>query len=145
MNKVMAPAHATDPEGPATSAAPAALTHLTVRLRALHKALLAVTRQRYEAEWGPVDNGGLLQLLTRHPDFRWLNALTVFMAEVDALRDRGSATDAEARGMIARARALFWPQGRQEAAFAVTYRSLLQDAPALVLEHASLKRLLEAG
>lgn len=120
-----------------------ALMDLTRILRRLHKALVEVTRQKHEAEWGPVDTAELLQLLTRHPDFMWLHELSAFMAEVDALRDKADLTAGDARAAYARARALFWPPESAAAAFAANYRAMLQTAPGLVMEHAALKLLLD--
>lgn len=120
-----------------------ALAELTTRLRALHKALVDVMRQRYEAEWGAVDGSQLLQLLTRHPDFHWLHELSGFMADVDAIGDKDSVSDEDVRAAYDQARGLIWPAEPEKSAFAATYRTLLQDTPALVMEHASLKLLMD--
>lgn len=42
-----------------------ALLNLTRSLRRVHQALVQTARRGYEREWGAVDAGQLLQLLTR--------------------------------------------------------------------------------
>lgn len=120
-----------------------ALTELTTRLRSLHKTLVEVMRQKYEAEWGMVDTAQLLQLLTRHPDFMWLHTLSEFMADVDALRERKDVSMDDARAAYAKVRMLFSPPATESATFADTYRAMLQLEPRLVMEHAALKLLLD--
>jgi hypothetical protein len=124
-------------------AGPKELKELTMALRALHKALVKVQRQDYEKEWGAVDAAQLLQLLTRHPQFEWLHELSEFMVAVDELIDEGAVPHSTVRSMYAQARSLVSAQDDTTSNFANRYLALLQSDPALVMEHAALRRVLD--
>lgn len=120
-----------------------ALKELTAALRGLHKALVKVVRQEYEKEWGAVDAGQLLQLLTRHPQFDWLHELSEFMVVVDELVDEGAVPEPTVRSMYAQARSLVSMKEDATSNFASRYLSILHSDPALVIEHAALRRVLD--
>ncbi|MCC6070930.1 hypothetical protein ACFSQU_15440 [Massilia sp. GCM10020059] len=118
---------------------------LTRALRDLHRSLVEVERNNYEREWGPVGDGGqLLQLLTRHPQFDWLRQLSEFIVEIDELADQQVVTDSDVRAIARQANALLSVSEDDGSVFARRYVALLQDHPALVMAHATVRRVLAA-
>lgn len=119
------------------------MTELTKALRDLHRSLVEVVRHEYEKEWGPVPDGGqLLQLLTKHPDFDWLHQLSEFIVVVDELLDQETVPEQEMRSIFAQAKALIAPPDSEATEFSRRYLALLQQDPALVMAHASVRKLL---
>lgn len=121
------------------------LTALTHALRRLHQALVGVARREYEAEWGQVDPGQLLQLLTKHPGFEWLRELSGLMTYIDELVDQEAIGSDEAQAARGAARKLLLPGGDSAPAspFTLRYRDILQAEPLVVMEHAAVRKLLD--
>lgn len=121
-----------------------ALTQLNHALRSLHQALVKIERHAYEKEWGQVDPGELLQLLTRHPQFAWLHTLSEFMVGVDELLDEEEVSEECRRHIFAQAQALISPARAEDVSpFSQRYIGLLQEDPHLVMSHARVKRALD--
>jgi len=120
-----------------------ALTDLTTALRALHQALVKVVQKDYEKEWGQVDAGQLLQLLTRHPQFEWLHGLSEFMVDVDELADEETPDESSVRSIYAQARQLIGSGDDKPSGFTQRYLEVLQKDPSLVMEHATVRRVLD--
>lgn len=121
------------------------LTALTHALRRLHQALVGVARREYEAEWGQVDPGQLLQLLTKHPGFEWLRELSGLMTYIDELVDQEALSSDEVQAARGAARKLLMPGSDSAAAspFTLRYPGILQAEPLVVMEHAAVRKLLD--
>jgi len=122
-----------------------ALIDLTGALRDLHHALVQVQRHKYEKEWGSVDPGTLLQLLTRHPEFDWLHVLSEFMAGVDTMADDPQVTPEDVRSIYKQARDMLTPGTENTTAFSDRYLAALQDNPSAVMALAAVRRVLGAS
>lgn len=122
----------------------AALSGLNHALRGLHQALVKIERSKYEKEWGQVDAGQLLQLLTRHPQFEWLHTLSEFMVGVDELLDEEDISDDCRRHVFGQASNLISPSTSADVSpFSRRYVELLQEDPHLVMSHAAVRKALE--
>lgn len=121
------------------------LIALSHALRKLHQALVGVARREHEAEWGEVDPGQLLQLLTKHPGFEWLRELSGLMTYIDELADQESIGSDEAQAARGTARKLLLPGSdpASSSAFTLRYRDILQSEPLVVMEHAAVRKLLD--
>ncbi|WP_151633590.1 hypothetical protein [Noviherbaspirillum aerium] len=121
------------------------LIALSHALRRLHQSLVGVARREYEAEWGEVDPGQLLQLLTKHPGFEWLRELSGLMTYIDELTDQESIGAEEAQAAHGAARKLLLPGSdtAQPGPFTLRYRDILQAEPLVVMEHAAVRKLLD--
>lgn len=122
-----------------------ALIRLNHALRALHLALVKKERLSYEKEWGQVDAGQLLQLLTRHPQFAWLHTLSEFMVGIDEILDEGEVSEECRRQVFAQAGELISPSAEEALPFTQRYLALLQEDPHLVMNHAAVKQALAAS
>jgi hypothetical protein len=130
-----------------------ALSDLTHSLRSLHQALVQVVRREHERQWGAVAPGELLQLLTRHPDFDWLHALSEMMVDIDEMLDQEQLTSEDVSAVYAAVEAMLAPgdpvEGAASAAsaasdFSARYLTALQNDPALVIAHMGVRRVLDA-
>ncbi|MFC7517357.1 hypothetical protein ACFQUU_20315 [Herbaspirillum sp. GCM10030257] len=121
-----------------------ALVDLTQALRSLHQALVKVVQKDYEREWGQVDASQLLQLLTRHPQFEWLHGLSEFMVDVDALSDAETIDEPSVVAIYAQARRLISSDDDNPLEFTRRYLDVLQNDPALIIEHATVRRILNS-
>jgi len=121
------------------------LIALSHALRKLHQALVGVARREYEAEWGEVDPGQLLQLLTKHPGFEWLRELSGLMTYIDELTDEHDIGAEAAQAVRATAKKLLLPGSgpASSSPFTQRYREILQAEPLVVMEHAAVRKLLD--
>jgi hypothetical protein len=118
-----------------------AITALRDALADLHRRLIDVTRDAYEAQHGKVAGAGeLLQLLTQNEFFAWLRPLSELLADLDALHAE-PATEDLASAVRAAAEALVLP-GRQPGEFWRRYSPLLQQNAAVAVAHGDVRRLL---
>jgi len=130
------------------------LKMLSVRLVALHAALLEFERQAYEETHGPTKAAELLRLLLNDPHFAWLRPLSGIIAQIDEALDPREPLDpreATARRGDARAdvdvKSFF--QATQEllrsggtGAFQTKYRDALQRSPEIIMAHANVVKIL---
>lgn len=121
-----------------------ALSDLTHSLRSLHQALVQVVRREHEREWGAVDPGQLLQLLTRHPDFDWLHALSEMIVDVDEMLDQDQLRFEDVRAVYAAVEKMLAPGESAASGFSARYLTALQHDPALVIAHMGVRRVLDA-
>lgn len=121
-----------------------ALSDLTHSLRGLHQALVQVVRREYEKEWGAVDPGQLLQLLTRHPDFDWLHTLSEMMVDIDEMLDEEQVTHEDVRAVYGQVGMMLAPGESAVSDFSVRYLAALQHDPALVMAHVAVRRVLDS-
>ncbi len=121
-----------------------ALSDLTHSLRSLHQALVQVVRREYEKEWGAVDPGQLLQLLTRHPDFDWLHTLSEMMVDIDEMLDQDQLTSEDVSAVYGTVEKMLAPGEGAASGFSARYLTALQNDPALVIAHVTVRQVLDA-
>lgn len=121
-----------------------ALVNLTRALRRLHQALVQTARREYEKEWGAVDAGLLLQLLTRHPDFAWLHALSEMMVDIDEVLDLERLTSRDAHTAYEAVEKLLILKEGNGSDFSSHYFAALHGDPAVVIAHVDVLRALQA-
>ncbi|OWW21358.1 hypothetical protein [Noviherbaspirillum denitrificans] len=120
-----------------------ALLNLSRSLRRLHQALVQLARRAYEKEWGAVDSGQLLQLLTRHPDFDWLHALSELMVDIDEILDLDQLTARDLKTAHDAVEQLLTLQEGNVTGFSSRYFAALHDDPAIVIAHVDVLRALQ--
>lgn len=133
-------------EEPATeqlsTAARERLRALRLALLRLHKSLLDAERVSFERRHGRVEGSGeFLQLVTNHPWFAWLRALSELVVQFDELLELEEAGAADAGSLLKRTRELLRPSDEGDA-FARRYFEALQNNPEVVLAHAEAARHL---
>lgn len=121
-----------------------ALSDLARSPRDLHLALVQVVRREHEKQWGPVDSGQLLQLLTRHPDFDWLHTLSEMMVDIDEMLDQEQLTSDDVRAVRETLEKMLAPGESAGSGFSTRYLAALQHDPALVIAHMGVRRILDA-
>lgn len=95
----------------------------------LHRELVALQRREVERVAGRLSGGEALQAATRDVRFRWIDALSTSIGELDAAADAEEA--ASAAGRLRDLLAAPDP----ETAFGLRYLRALQEEPAVVLAH----------
>ncbi|BCZ79584.1 hypothetical protein [Paraburkholderia terrae] len=116
-------------------------------LLVLHKAILDHERALYEKEFGPVTPAAFLQVLINGSGFRWLNPLSVMIANVDEILDDDEATSADRFGAVESVVGLF-SEDLPGNIFLPRYRQILQNSPDILHAHgqiAPILKSLEAG
>jgi len=120
----------------------AKLSALTRALRDLHKQLIHVETQYFGAVGSPLE---LLQLVTNHPHFAWLQKLSGLMAQLDERLDEPEAITPEvATAYRSAIEALIGPSEEGDQEFRTKYNALLHDAPEIVMVHGAVRQLLGA-
>jgi catechol 2,3-dioxygenase len=145
----LAAARADAQAGPAADYAPMAegtrqrLRELRLALLHLHKVLLEDTRATYELDRGRVaNNAALLQLAINDPWFAWLHSVSELVVRIDETIDNGSpATDADGSALMEQVGQLL-TASEAGSGFQRRYYEALQRQPAVVLAHASVRRVL---
>lgn len=118
----------------------ATLTALARALRDLHKHLIQVEAQYFGTVGSPLE---LLQLVTNHPHFAWLQKLSALMAQMDERLDDPAPVDAAAALAFRSAiEALIGPADDGDLVFRAKYTALLHDSPEIVMAHGVVRRLL---
>ena len=114
----------------------------------LHKALLDAQRIRYEREHGRIATSGeFLGLVLEHPAFAWLRTLSALIARFDEWIEEQAAqfpSEEDLPGMVAALRSLVEADGTHEV-FSKPYWEIVDDSPAVLIEHVKLWRLLEGA
>lgn len=109
-------------------------------LRDLHKHLIHVEAQYFGAVGSPLE---LLQLVTNHPHFAWLQKLSTLMAQLDERLDDPAPVDAAtARAFRSAIETLIGPADDGDLEFRTKYKALLHDSPEIVMAHGAVRRLL---
>lgn len=121
----------------------AGLRALSLELQGLHRELMGISRDRYEHANGPVaSRAEVFELLLHDETFAWLRSLSGLIVEIDELAaGDGAVTEAEARAMVARVRALISPSGDPDA-FGTRYIALLASEPRVAMSHVGLRGAL---
>lgn len=133
-----------DPAAPAaTTEEREALRVLRQALMSLHKALLDRERHRFEREHGQIETTHQhLQLVLEHPSFAWLRPLSGLIARFDdRLGPRATLSSAEARALVAEARALT-TFGEERTESQQRYHRALEESPDILAIHAGVARAL---
>jgi hypothetical protein len=111
----------------------------------LHKTLLDLERRDYERARGRIGNSyEFLQLVLKDPWFDWLHRLSELIVQIDETLDSHSetpATEADAKALIERAKALLVP-AETGSEFQKNYFLALQQSPDVVLLHSEVVKLL---
>ena len=127
---------------PDDAAQRAQLTALARGLRDLHKQLLHIETQYFGAVGSPLE---LLQLVTNHPHFAWLQKLSGLMAQMDERLDEPEPIAVADALVFRRAvEALIGPSEEGDMEFRAKYNALLHDAPEVVMAHGAVRKLLAA-
>ena len=130
---------------PATVVTRDALKELRQGLLKLHKLLLELERRDFERSRGRINNSyEFLQLVLKDPWFDWLHRLSELIVQIDETLDPHSetpATDADAKALMERAKALLVP-AETGSEFQKNYFLALQQSPDVVLLHSEVMRLL---
>jgi hypothetical protein len=108
------------------------------RLRTLHAALMAIDREQYERKHGPITSAELLNLLMTDADFAWLRALSMLMADVDALLDRADIPDEDAAAVRLELDKLL----TETQPFSGEYLARLQQSPTLAVDHGRVREAM---
>ncbi len=121
------------------------LKELRQGLLRLHKILLDLERRDYERARGRIGNSyEFLQLVLKDPWFDWLHRLSELIVQIDETLDPHSetpATEADAKALIERAKALLVP-AETGSEFQKNYFLALQQSPDVVLLHSEVIKLI---
>jgi hypothetical protein len=118
----------------------AQLGTLARALRDLHKQLIHIETQYFGTVGSPLE---LLQLVTNHPHFAWLQKLSGLMAQMDERLDEPEALPAaEALAFRKAIEALIGPSENGDKEFQAKYNALLHDAPEIVMAHGAVRKIL---
>ena len=119
------------------------LRQIRNNLLSLHKLLMDIERENYEAEFGQVSNLELLNLLFEHRNFRWLRELSGLVAEIDELFAVKTGFDRKVVAeLFERVRALFDETDQYED-FKARFRANLDTERRVAERQAVIIRLLE--
>ena len=122
------------------------LLDLRRKLLALHLALIAAEQQTYEHIHGHIGSTELLlQLMLKDPWFTWLHPLSDILIGIDHLLsdEAFDTTEENVDLLFYQARLLLHPSVEGDG-FERAYYEALQRAPAVVLAHFQVKRVLLA-
>jgi hypothetical protein len=113
---------------------------------ALHKALLDAQRIRYEREHGRISTSGeFLGLVLEHPSFAWLRTLSALIARIDEwIEEQDEKPSDGLADLIAALRSLI-ARDPGHATFSAPYWEIVDEVPAVLVEHVKLWRLLESA
>ena len=118
----------------------AKLTGLGRALRDLHKQLIHIESQYFGNVGSPLE---LLQLVTNHPNFAWLQKMSGLMAQMDERLDDEEPVTAEEAVTFRRAiEALIGPSEEGDLEFRAKYNAMLHDGPELVMAHGAVRKQL---
>jgi hypothetical protein len=110
----------------------------------LHKAMLDAQRIEYERAYGRVETRGeFLGLVLNHPEFEWIRALSALIAQLDEWAEGEDAeTEAGLDGIRDALRNLIRPGATANPAFTAKYWKMVEDQPAVTVEHVKAWRLV---
>jgi hypothetical protein len=109
----------------------------------LHRSLLDAQRIRYEREHGRIETSGeFLGLVLEHPAFEWLRELSALIAQLDEWLEGGEdAPRADFEEILASLRSMI-QAGGANTRFNKPYWELVEEVPAVLVEHVKVWRLL---
>jgi hypothetical protein len=105
--------------------------------------MLEFERRDFEAIFGAVNAGELLQLLIDHAQFAWLRRMSDLIVLIDetAADKEFPMTDQNAEDFIALAKALF-DKENPDLEFRERYHAIVEDDPEAFLKQGEIKKLL---
>jgi hypothetical protein len=110
----------------------------------LHKALMDAQRIAYERTHGRIATSGeFLGIVLEHPEFAWLRALSALIARLDEWMEEEDGKPEELAALVSTLRGLVATEGTN-ALFTAAYWKIVNDVPAVLIEHVKLWRLLES-
>lgn len=109
----------------------------------LHRILLDAQRIRYERDHGRIETSGeFLGLVLEHPAFEWLRELSALIAQLDEWLEGGEgAPRRDFEEIVARLRSMI-QAGGANTRFNKLYWELVEEVPAVLVEHVKFWRLL---
>ena len=115
------------------------LMELRLKILQQHKIMMEFERRDFEALFGKVSAGELLQLLINHAQFAWLHRLSEFVVLIDeTMADKEfPLTDQNAEDYIAQARAIFDPEN-PDLEFRERYQAIVEDDPEAFEKHGEI-------
>jgi hypothetical protein len=109
----------------------------------LHRSLLDAQRIRYEREHGRIETSGVfLGLVLEHPMFEWLRELSALIAQLDEWLEGGEEARREDLEAILGSLRSMIQAGGTNTRFNKPYWELAEEAPAVLVEHVKLWRML---
>lgn len=119
------------------------LTELRLKILQQHKIMLEFERRDFEAIFGAVNAGELLNLLLDHAQFAWLRRMSDLVVLIDeAGADKEfPLNEQNAEDFVAQARALF-DKENPDLEFRERYHAIVEDDPDAFLKHGEIKKLL---
>ena len=109
----------------------------------LHRSLLDAQRIRYERDHGRIETSGeFLGLVLEHPVFEWLRELSALIAQLDEWLEGGEKARREEFDEILASLRSMIQAGGANTRFNKPYWELVEEAPAVLVEHVKLWRLL---
>jgi hypothetical protein len=109
----------------------------------LHKGLLDAQRIRYEREHGRVESSqAYLGLVLEHPSFAWLRSMSALIARLDEWMEEEAGAPEELASIVSALRSLIQSEGKI-ASFSTPYWQIVNDVPAVLVNHVKLWRLLD--
>jgi hypothetical protein len=119
------------------------LLELRLKILQQHKIMMEFERREFEALFGKVNAGELLQLLINHAQFAWLRRMSEFVVLVDeTIADKEfPLTGQNAEDYITQARAIFDPEN-PDLEFRERYQAIVEDDPEAFVKHGEIKKLL---
>lgn len=114
-------------------------------LLTMHRTLIYAARTAYERETNqPLDPYAVLQHLTDHPNFAWLQPLTRLLSDLDALVAQPEISRIDAAAVRLEINTLIDPDADGADSFYSQLRAARQIAPDLIVTHAHLRAALAA-
>jgi hypothetical protein len=119
------------------------LLELRLKILQQHKIMLEFERRDFEAIFGTVNTGELLQLLIDHAQFAWLRRMSDLIVLIDeANADKEfPLNDQNAQDYIDQIRALL-SKDNPDLEFMERYHAVVEDDPDAFLKHGEIKKLL---
>lgn len=117
-----------------------AIREVARALRALHRELVDMERQRYESMHGAVGSpGAMLNLLLHDDEFAWMRLLSELMVDIDELLDVNDINPVDGAAVRREVELLIAPLENEASEFSSRYRSALQREATLVMTHSRVR------
>lgn len=119
------------------------LKEIRNELLGLHKTLMNIEKENYEAENGAITPTQLLQLLFDNERFTWLRTISILVTEIDELfADKKGIDEELAEGLFQQTRQLF-DESDEFSDFKSRYQANLDTETLVAQHHEKLVNLLK--
>lgn len=109
----------------------------------LHKTLMDIEKENYEAEHGKVSPNQLLQLLFENEKFIWLRTISILVVEIDELlADKNGIDQGLAESLFQKTKSLF-DESEEFGEFKAKYQANLDTERAVAQHHEKLQSLFQ--